>query len=370
MVKNKIEVHIPNLLYFGGDVVYGVVELNVGKELKSRGVRMLFTAFEKSNFTVQHGKYSSTYIEKHVFLMQRFDFAGVPREQRTKDTKVDHVQPGIYRWPFCIRLPDLVPASTQIPHGQITYRFSAYVDIPMAFDLKHAVDIHVGGNMIPLNAFLTANESVLTNDKGFMFGSGKLHMTVAAPNTNIFAGERFYFRLTVNNESSKNVDAIKARLSLHSMVYAEGHSHGNPHVDIEKETYELRVPHKSQNTFDLSFVVPPTAVPSVVLGEITRLTCIIYHLIIRLDVPMAADLEVDFPVFIMRKDPKTLPPPQAWPQQCVPGVFPAVVAFNAPPTLIYPQIQGYAYPPPPKQPDVQQFATAATLDEEEHSLLD
>jgi len=364
MGGNKIQVHVPRYKYFGGEVINGVVELTVKSELKSRGIRMVFAAFEYTYWKTGSGKHKHTHTEKRIFLTHRFDFAGTPRHLRhTPEGQTDVVNPGVYHWPFSVLLPLNIPPSIELPQGAIRYHFTAYVDIPMAFDLKHVAAVNVGGELFSREIYtLPAPPLTLEDHKTFLFASGKMSMTATIPKTNLFAGEVIPIKLHVQNDSTKNVDAIKVQLVAHIKYYAHRSTESSiQRPDAWKVTIPHQIPEKQTVDFEIPFTLPHIF-PSInkpytqgVAWEV-KLLFLEYKLIVRLDVPWASDAEVAFPIHVMELNPR-------WPMYYVPAVevyYPPLPMQQSPPQGDgAPQQQNYGPPPsgqmfgpPPSAPPI------------------
>lgn len=306
MGKNKIVVHVPNYMYFGGDVVHGVVELNLDSSIKSRGVRMVFHGYEDVLFQRQVGKTTVTYHEKWIFLQYRMDLAGSPREGRAK-APVDIIQPGVYRWPFSLKLPDFIAPSVKLTYGVRRYRCGAYVDIPRAFDLTYKIDLAVGGNTYNPYQYLSPGlpPAQRVNHKSFVFASGKLHMTSLIVKENFFVGDTCHVKVMVDNQSTKNVDFIQLSLVDHRTYYACGACQFMT-KKLHKQKFDIAVPSKSSNTSYYEFVIPEvkytSTTPSPVSG--VKLIKVEFFVVVKLSLNWAIDLRTSHFINVMKRDPK------------------------------------------------------------------
>ena len=70
-MKNHIRIHLPAREYFGGDIINGIVELNLSKSVKNRGVRVIFRGFEYCMWLI-----SSKRMSINLFTIVHFDNNG------------------------------------------------------------------------------------------------------------------------------------------------------------------------------------------------------------------------------------------------------------------------------------------------------
>jgi len=314
MGKNKIQLFVPKVTYYGGDVIYGICKLIVEKELKSRGVRFIFTGEEHVYFQEAN---NSTYSDDHIFLSHRIDFAGVPRKHR-KNAKAEIVGPGVYRWPFTIALPPYLPSSVKFDSfnrgvsGSIRYTMCAYVDIPRHLDLCYTILIPVGGFLYDHNAFSLPTPPVCkSNDKSFLFLSSnkKMKMTATIPVWNFFVGEKVPIQVVVENKSKKSVKSITAYLQQDGRFHADGHVRSLSSI-LGKTHHAKTIPKFSTFKFTIDYIIPdatPTMNPGACLQGPTPKLVHTYHcIVVCLEISMAFNLKVKIPINIMHVNPRAI----------------------------------------------------------------
>lgn len=303
---NSIKIIVPEQLYFGGDVIYGVVELELTEPIKNRSVRLLFNAFEKTSWDEQ----SVVYEQRHVFLNHTLDFS--------VHTEKDDISRGVYRWPFAIGLPKLIPPSCVVPHGKIEYNICSYVDIP-PFELKNVVTLEVGGNLFDQVAYSMPTKPVCqSGEKKYLFSSGKLKMEVTIPKFHFLVAETAPIEVTITNESVKSVDAIKVSLVTHIYCHAQSKKKITKLLR-HKHIYETKMKGKTNKVCPLKYEIPdviPTTASAELESEGDPKLVQIYHLLrIVLDVPWAVDLEIEIPIIIMKTNPRAATYPNPSPQE-------------------------------------------------------
>jgi len=362
-MKNKITVHISDHLYFGGDRINGVVELNVQSEIQSKGVGMFFVAYDYSSWNEGSGNGTSYYSDRRVFLKHKFDFSRPTTHlTNTDDVVGDLILPGVYRYPFSLVLPKNLPASCEFLSGGIRYTFCAYVERVKSDDLRQLVHIRVGGELFDRVLFAKASQSItLENEETFLFSSGKMKMTATVPKNSLYVGDVVPIHLLVDNNSGKKVDAVKVYLVQHCYFYAHGYRHEEVHHHTSEwqTTYKHKINERSIDQYDIEYVIPQVSSTITSMEGVTsfaaKLVFVGYKLVVKLHVPFAMDLEVKFTVHIMLPNPHVALGFEEPTEPVEPALFQLAEsqhptppqpqpAPRTPPGFIIPVVEGYEYP--------------------------
>src|SRR5438094_3974424 len=93
-MARSVEVELPRLSYFTGEVIEGTVVVEASKDVSARGLYVDFTGTEETVITRQQGKQSVTYRSKATVVQWRLPLRG----EGTLPT-------GTFRFPFRFQIP-------------------------------------------------------------------------------------------------------------------------------------------------------------------------------------------------------------------------------------------------------------------------
>merc|ERR1712000_525593 len=250
--------------YLGGELVTGVVNLQIVAPIQANKICVKFKGVER------------TKIENTVVYTDA---------EGNMQTRQD-----AYKLPFQFQLPAQLPGVFYDERKEsdgdkikaaIMYKVKAFVDMPG----KDVAD----KSFLIVNSLLAKSPKpvVETGSKKFMFGgSGKLYMTVELAKNVFMPGETLYCRCKIKNESKKNVKAIKIKLMREVTVKAKSKKKFK-NQEMQRKVFP-GCPKKSETEVMLELPLSAQMFPSTE-GQLCKLK---YHLDIEADVPMAPDLEV------------------------------------------------------------------------------
>jgi len=276
--------------YLGGELVTGVVNLQIVAPIQANKICVKFKGVERTKientvvYTDAEGNMQTRQDEykeekeffKNVLVLQQFNGAVIA--------------PGAYQLPFQFQLPAQLPGVFYDERKEsdgdkikaaIMYKVKAFVDMPG----KDVAD----KSFLIVNSLLAKSPKpvVETGSKKFMFGgSGKLYMTVELAKNVFMPGETLYCRCKIKNESKKNVKAIKIKLMREVTVKAKSKKKFK-NQEMQRKVFP-GCPKKSETEVMLELPLSAQMFPSTE-GQLCKLK---YHLDIEADVPMAPDLEV------------------------------------------------------------------------------
>jgi hypothetical protein len=233
-------------VYRPGDVVRGIVQVDLPHARKIGGVELDAMGLERTEVTVSYGKSSHTYVSQNV--IQRF-------------TVLLHgpgmLEAGCHDFPFEFKLPrDILPTF----HGQyacITYTIKANLDIPLWFDAHRKVEYYV----------MPRDDSVCVNMKSVRLGSkdaydlSKPGFIMDLERATWMSGETITGVLQVTSTGGKRLR--KADIKLQSVEWAmaegvtrdvatdvvQGYISGDALCDGSRVPFGIKVPRVIYSTY-------------------------------------------------------------------------------------------------------------------------
>jgi len=249
----------PGGVYYGGNVVTGMVVLQLSEEKKARGVRVELTGESSVHWTerrttgtgdnrrteTRHYRSNETYVNQRVHVMG--------------DGTQMQIAPGSYELPFQLQLPLNIPSSFIGEYGKIVYRIKAVVDRPWRFDHETHAFFTVDGlydlNMDPS----AASPLTMTNHK--MLGilcckSGPISATVQLDRSGYVPGEKIYLQAIADNQSTRLMNKTLVRLIQDTIFLANGRSKTCERKVFEYESGPIE-PGESASWQDTALEIPP-----------------------------------------------------------------------------------------------------------------
>jgi len=330
--KSYISVVIPDVVYFGGDKVNGVIELNLFEKVKLRGVCLLVIGSEYAAFNDSgvHAKWEGAFISK------KFTFhIPVRHDSYDSDERNGFLDKGVYRIPFTVKLPSFLPPSCDFCSGGMKYTFSAYIDQGNSEQfLKKAVNIKVGGELFDRAILKPATP--ITKEHHGESSEGGLQITATIPKNYLCVDEHLKINILVKNTSKKSFDFVKISLVQNRKHVANSREYNKTHKeDAWTTTHKHKFPSKTNNQCDLDYVIP-SVTPSIFTtaeGSSWSPTGLFvsYDLIVKLQ----SGSEVRFPIYVMVPNPRK-------PIESHDPVHNNARGRSC--TTIIPDIDGYKYP--------------------------
>lgn len=169
------------------------------------------------------------------------------------------MQAGTHKYNFACQLPDQLPYTLELPHGNISYHVEAVLDIPWKIDRETKVDIMVL-RYDDLNLYPELKHPLRRAErKSFMtlFSESKpLTMTVGIPHRGFAINEYATVTITYENESSVDISSTKVKL-IQMIVY------NSPQCSKKKEKEQVMVEARTEGvvaggskTFQVSMMIP------------------------------------------------------------------------------------------------------------------
>jgi len=282
--------------YLASEIVSGQVDVKLTQPVQANNLMVKFVGMEKTKIenTVHYQDAQGNPQVKHETFKEKKEFFKQSFVLQTFNGGI--IQPGAYSLPFQYQLP------ADLPGVFYDERKEADGDkIKAAIMYKVKVCLDVRGSDLEDKEFLVINSLVskvpqpiaLQNEKKFMFGgSGKLRMFVELAKNVFLPGETLFAKVRLDNESKKDVAAVKIKLMRELTTKAQGRV---KHVvqEIQRKKFAgCKAKSKSEQMIDL-----PLSPKSFGTTQGKLVSCL-YHIDIECDIAMAADLEVHPPVII------------------------------------------------------------------------
>src|SRR5438046_4184544 len=131
-MARSVEVELPRLSYFTGEVIEGTVVVEASKETSTRGLEVDFTGTEETVITRQRGKQSVTYRSKAIVVQWRLPLRGEGT-----------LPMGTFRFPFRFQIPLHGLPSYAGRHANVKYILTARLDVPLWPDATWSTEIFV-----------------------------------------------------------------------------------------------------------------------------------------------------------------------------------------------------------------------------------
>jgi len=257
--------------YVPGDIVDGVVELQVTKTARLRSIDLVSNGIEHTHIRVSHGKHSYTYTETNPMHQYSACLSG-PAE----------VPPGTYSYPFRFQLPPTLLPTYRGTNALVRYTVTANADIPFWFDAKQTVELLVTlpHQVIPVDARPLTFYSDSAGD------GSKPAFQVDIPRSSWFAGESLTGSVTLlRNPPNKRIR--KAEVVLQMMEFARASSYSR---EVPCEVARVDIPGDSLASGGaIPFRIPiPRECYSCYNGVFSRLAWVAH---VNLDIAFGFDIK-------------------------------------------------------------------------------
>jgi len=296
-MSGKILIVLDKPYYMSGEMVSGRVDLDISRPTQAAGLMLKWKGFERTLVEItitipgangqppeqRRDRYKDNNEFFHTPPFMVFNFGGAG------------VAPGRYSYPFNFQLPQGIPGVFHYERTEfngdrvkaaVVYKVKCWLDMP-GKDIKRTEKIVISEavtkQIVPIHE---------ENKKSFLFAKGELKLRVDVAKNVFIPGEPIPIAVSVHNESSKKVEALKVKLMRAVDVRAKI-IHRNRIDEVSRIKYEGVLAHSNTDQV-LQFQIDQEVYPST-NGKLVHCK---YHLDIECDVAMAFDLEVHPPVVI------------------------------------------------------------------------
>lgn len=196
----------PNATYRAGDVVKGMIYLELAQEFKIKGIKLCLhgiarvawdenKSYTKGSASKLSHKNMDIYLDETVIIFRKTD-GGM-------------MAPGRYDWTFSVRLPPYIPASYEGQHGRVQYWAKAVMERRMKNDMDFTKNFTVLG-ALDLN---TEPDAKKTGEAGgeVMAGTmciktGPVSGHLAVTKRGFVPAQNIDFVAKIHNQSNKKVN--------------------------------------------------------------------------------------------------------------------------------------------------------------------
>ena len=365
----KVDIHIglKHNVFFPGNVIEGVVTINVSAPINFNAVRLKICGKEKVH--IQRGgggkhNHKRHYYATNVVIKQLITLSG---DLKYMGRGGNHkLPPGNYAYPFAYQLPmDLPPSFRKTitdDTASIIYYCKAYVDIPMGRDAVVKTFFTV---VRPMPASQWIHRGPVSIDRMFnvtcccCIDKGKVSAAVSMDRTCI-AMDRDWLQVfaSVDNTLGKEpVDNLEICLR-HTLTYMAHHITETHTYIASRRFVGTSVPAGQRGIISGVVDLPRNLIPSFTTPNIHSK----YMITVELNIPWATDPCVAFPVFVAQSvDDTNITPPVAFDMlgstRYTAGRLPCPeFYYSVPPnpvfpfqpiTSVQPPPSAAAFPPPP-----------------------
>eukprot|EP01096_Ripella_sp_DP13-Kostka_P002865 TRINITY_DN1401_c1_g2_i1.p1 TRINITY_DN1401_c1_g2~~TRINITY_DN1401_c1_g2_i1.p1 ORF type:complete len:477 (+),score=207.09 TRINITY_DN1401_c1_g2_i1:193-1623(+) len=298
MVNNRLNVKVENSTVKGGDYVIGVVEVIIGEAVpasKDITVEVELSGREKTTHaeTVVHQPppHTTTHVASASSLPPSTVGArpsGVaittttstpPPHTHTQVLKDKNsfvhqsmqlhlpapLSPGLYSLPFQFQMPGSIPPTCKGKNWDVSFKVKAKTSHRSFVSFGHSSAKNTqrlfSAGSIPGEIETHLKPFEVSNDKSFMFHSGRLFMTSRLDKGVLLQKNALPYTLIVDNKTSKEVDHFEVHLHRHIEIKTKHHvTHDNQIISTFKSKHPLKAQHKEEikETLPISSDIIPT----------------------------------------------------------------------------------------------------------------
>ncbi|XP_064633107.1 arrestin domain-containing protein 3-like [Lineus longissimus] len=300
--KFEIVLNKEDAVYYAGDVVDGVIHLQMKEEQTCRGVRVRFTGECHTNVKDHEG--DSADDEYEVYFDNIITVFGNEKGEGQLAGENTYLQPGSHEYPFSYKLPHQnLPSSFEFGKQSVRYYIKSYIDIHNGTD-KAAKKFFTVIKPLDLNS----NQDWLKphhSDESKMFpnmccGGSKMNIWAEVPRIGYLPGESILIRGAIQNKTRRPIKETKA------ILYQQIQYRTKKKSDTTFRAIAVLEKQKNVSTWDNDVLRIPSCVPS----ELDGCSLIDVRYILRVLVnpsPTSSDIAVTFEITIGTEPPRQTP---------------------------------------------------------------
>nr|ACO14794.1 Arrestin domain-containing protein 5 [Caligus clemensi] len=215
IVKLNITFDNPAKVFYLERAITGHVHVIVEEKdgAKIRGVKIEWKGESKTQFRFRRSRHtkSEIHVDNEMYIMGSSD--------RSKPCIM--LQEGSHAIPFSIFLPPNIPGTFDHEKGTVFYSLYAKINFPYnLFDPNMTLEFKVEKMNLLSGTLLSPIQAPSEHKLSLCcIGKGDVTTTIGMPQTGFLPGEELQFSLKVENETSKEIQSVTARLVQISHFY-------------------------------------------------------------------------------------------------------------------------------------------------------
>lgn len=359
--KVRVNTNLRHTVLYPGNVLEGVVELQVSQPVPFTAVRIKATGKERVYIRRQSPGVNpddppriEEYRDSCVVFKQLITVAGSMKSYPSGSGGV--LPPGQYYYPFAIQLPTNIPPSFSKPvkddFAEIVYYLKAYVDIPMGRDAVHRAHFTV---VRPMPVSQHMQRAPVSVDRLFnvtfccCIDKGKVNARMFMDRT-LIAIDRDNLTICCDIDNSLGQEPVKSvEISLiNNLTYKADWVVEKNRVVAGRHFLQKEIPPGQKSQIAGTIPLPRNIVPSLTTFNLESE----YTISIELNIPWASDPIQTFNVTVAQSvDDSNFSPPMFWKEnkymRLRKGEFSAPEMYYQPPPMPVYQCVPIPLPPPP-----------------------
>jgi len=331
-------------VYYPGEVLRGSIVVNLNEPMQMRGIKLELHGKAYCHWSERRGsgksRYTVNYTGRDNLLQTDIRLYG------NGENKIEH-DAGRFDYQFAFQLPPVLPSSFEGSHGHIRYYLKANIDRPWKFD-KTAKSPLIINELIDTNNMMYSRGpgDGKSKEVGCCFSIGQLNISGSIDRACYCPGETIYINSQVENDSSRNMTALKGKL-IQTVTYRDNGYHTKYSTKTLSKIVGEGIPKGQYANWVNKELLVPACPPSIK----TSVLEVDYSVLIKVDVPWGSDPSVVLPITV-----GTIPFRQTYSQQVVLPQQPAMNPQMPPPIQNhqpgFSQQQRPSAPPPPPPPQL------------------
>lgn len=277
-------------VFYPGEQMAGSVVLNLHEPMDMKGLYIECYGSGYCHWTEQSGSGENKRTEDYsgnesLFTFNSFLFGN-------GSTKIKHPC-GRFEYQFMFTLPAVLPSSFEGHYGHIRYELKAQIIRPWRFDIKIKRPVIIN-ELIDTNqpSYATGPGGEVHKEVGCLCcAAGPLNLSASLDRAAYCPGEHILINAQVQNNTSRNMTALKAKLVQNVQYHSSRKTKSN--VQTIAKLAGPSIPKREfANWSNEPFAIPATCPTILTSGVIT----VSYHVVINVEVPMGTDLKITVPV--------------------------------------------------------------------------
>ncbi|XP_066930482.1 arrestin domain-containing protein 3-like [Clytia hemisphaerica] len=286
-------------VFYPGETVTGNVILDLQGQMSMKGITIEFEGKSFCHWTEQTWEGTGEdrrQVTKHIegkekYFENKTCLFGAISGGHTR------IHPhGHFKYPFVFNIPQSVPSSFEGSHGRIRFELKAEIDIPGKRDIKTRRPITINEIVDTNNPnYGQSPNGRLTKEVGCLcWKAGNLDVEGHIDRKCYCPGELILVNSQVQNQTTKDMKALKAKLYQDILYIAEGHKQKRENKVIARIDGP-QIPQGKNETWSNRPLAIPACPPSISKSSIIKVS---YMVRVEVDVPWGIDPKIEMPIIL------------------------------------------------------------------------